>query len=185
MADGRRRSKGPLPPPAESSLLGDLESIRSLLADDRADERDEPDEDQSAVPLLDDVVDGALEVDESPLLSRRGFEAESQGVSVLGDDTIKALLGDEWRSAAEDIIRAARDAIADADADWSEEHSAALAKVLHGRIDATLGTWMREIALEHLSELRQRLLAAITEEVANITDELIDASKHGDIDPRG
>lgn len=183
MADRGRRNKGPLPPLPESSILGDLESIRSLLALDAHDQSTE--EDPADVPLLDDVVDGALEVDESPLESRRGFAAESQGESALGDDTIKLLLGDHWRSAAEDIIDSARKAMSAAGAHWSPQESEALAKVLHDRIDSTLGTWMRQIAVDNLSELRERLLVALREEVATIADQLIDTTPPPDATKRG
>ncbi len=171
MADRPRQKKGPLPPPAESSLLGDLESIRALLSGDNANRA--ADEEQTDVPLLDDVVDGSLEVDESPFDAQGEFAAESEGESVLGDDTIKLLLGDEWRSAAEGIIRNARESLAAAGTEWTDEEAASLARILHDRIDTTLGRWMHEIALEHMADLRSRLLAAINEEVANITDALI------------
>jgi hypothetical protein len=183
MANRGRKKSGPLPPPAESSLLGDLESIRTLLEHDT--EQEPADEEGTDVPLLEDVVDGSLEVDESPLESRREFAAEAQGASALGDDTIKLLLGDQWRTAAEGIIRSAREAMAVVDAEWSDQQTAALAEILNDRIDTTLSDWMQEVTLRHVDDLRVQLLAAISQAVTEITDELQNSPDHGGRRKRG
>ncbi len=180
MADRSRHQKGPLPPPPESSLLGDLESIRGLLS--REGEADElrTGDDTPDVPILDDVVDGALQVDESPLEAHTTLTVDSAGDSLLGDETIKALLGDEWRTAADEIIRSARKSLSEAAAAWSADDTEMLARMLNGRIDDTIGQWMHELTVQNVAGLRERLIAAITDAVKEITDQLTDSASHGE-----
>lgn len=169
-------------PPPEDTLLGDLESIRALLetrgtpsVETPADALDETGD----VPMLEDVVDGAFQLNESPLASRRAFEDDLGGPSALADETIEALLSDSWRESAEGIIQGARQALDAAAARWSDSETAALEAALRARIDDALRDWMAEITLNHIDELRQRLLEAIDAEVRNITEQLSQGS-HGE-----
>ncbi len=69
--------KKPKPSPrdndAQNSLLGDLESIRTLL-DRTADLRPRSPTTGDDVPMLEDMVDGAFTVNESVLTSRASFD---------------------------------------------------------------------------------------------------------------
>jgi len=171
----------------DNTLLGDLESIRQLLASSGSggarESGTEPD-DTAEVPMLEDVVEGALRVDETPLTGMEGFAGEESAPSALADDAIEALLGDDWRAAAERIIQGARDAMARASARWTDVESHALRETLHARVDGALNDWMAEITLNHLDELRDRLLDALEDEVARITEQLSrddrEAGDHGE-----
>jgi hypothetical protein len=169
-------STGGGPPPGTAvpgnSLLGDLESIRSLL-DEGAHARttrlrDEPAE----VPMLDDVVEGALRIEENRLGTDRAFEDDVSGPSALADDAIEALMGDEWRESADRIIRTARRAMMGAARRLTEDDTRSLDESLRARIDGALNDWMAEITLNHIDELRERILDAIGDEVRRLTDAL-------------
>jgi hypothetical protein len=172
----------------ENSLLGDLESIRQLLSSTtptRPDPQKQFADDPADVPMLDDVVDGALEVDESPLGGVEGLDEEVDGPSALADDTIEALLGDQWREAADRIIGGTRAAMSAASARWSDAASRSLHDALHERIDSALNEWLADVTLNHLDDLRARLLVALEAEVARIADRLSrnereEAGDHGE-----
>jgi hypothetical protein len=167
-----RRPRKPAGP--ENSLLGDLESIRALLESGQpkkgAPRTAEP-EQGSDVPMLDDVVEGALRVDESPL-SGRDFDRDAQGPSGLADEAIKALMGDEWRESADRIISAAHRSMRDASSRWSDAQTDTLAATLRRRIDGVLEDWVNEIALANLDSLRRRVLEAIEDEIRAIGERL-------------
>ena len=150
-----------------SNLVGDLESIRTLLDEkehtaNEPEIDDEPDADD--VPVLQDVVDGAFEVDESPLVRR--VELNSQGTAILGDETIKALLGEEWKNHAADILAKAQDAASQAAAEWSPEQTDELGRALKVRLDGIVNTWLSRIVAEGIDDLREHLLDAIDAEVS-------------------
>ena len=159
-----------------NSLLGDLESIRTLLdegaarASSRAASRGKRDE-PGDVPMLDDVVEGALSIEENTLAGR-AFEDDAAGTSALADEAIATLMGDEWRESADRIIRSARRAIRDAARELSDDDTRSLDRQLRARIDAALNDWMAEITLHHIDDLRERLLDALGDEVRRITDAL-------------
>jgi len=151
-----------------NSLLGDLESIRALLDDAssaRGRTRDEP-------PTLEDVVEGGLRIEESSLGTRTTFDDDASGPSALADDAIEALMGDAWRESADQIIRTARRAIVGAARRLTEEDSRSLDRELRARIDGALNDWMAEITLNHIDDLRERILDALGDEVKRITDAL-------------
>jgi len=170
-------------PPPENTLLGDLESIRALLEETRDEgagrSAGNTVDDTGDVPMLDDVVEGALTVDESPLESRRPFEDGLDSPSALADDAIEALMGDAWRASADKIIRDAREALEAASARWSATEGESLEATLRTRIDRALQDWMSEITLNNIDALRERLLDAIDAEVRNITEQLSQGS-HGE-----
>jgi len=145
--------------PAQNALLGDLESIRSLLTQDPAEERDPAPLDDSGVPLLDDVVDGGgLGINESLLLGP-GDIPQDDG-SGLDDAMFQALLGDEWREATSRILDEARDTIEARASDWSPADTDDLNEALRVRIDAALKDWLKTLVVNNMSELRQVVVRA-------------------------
>jgi hypothetical protein len=159
-----------------NTLLGDLESIRALL------EMPEPDAtgDSDDVPMLEDMVDGAFTVNESVLTSRSSFDdGAATGKSGLADDTIEALLGDEWRSEARRILADARTSLEEAGGEWSSAQLNALNESLKVRIDHTLDDWLVEMMNSRVDVLRSRLLAILENELNQFTRALTDKDQHG------
>lgn len=180
-----------------SSLVGDLESLRSLLAEDadtapagaapkpasaRTPSAEKAPDDEARAPVLDDRVQGTLPIDESPIHERdpvdRAVRARIR--SGLGDDTIKELLGDEWRLSADRILSTARGAIENVAHAWSPQQTTELNQALRVRIDATLEIWLQQLIHERLDDLRSALLAAIEAEIAAFTDQLEPRDPDGD-----
>lgn len=165
----KRPRKGKAPSRASGgNLLGDLDSIRSLLDEEgkltrTADE--EPTADAEDVPVLQDVVDGGLKVDESPLTGRAALSAD--GPAALGDDTIKALLGDQWKENAAEIIANARNAIGADGAEWSPEQTDELGKVLKARLDGIVNIWLSRIVADGIDDLRSQLVNAMDAEITS------------------
>ena len=188
----RDRPTGTKPPDATTpaaaatsgnSLLGDLESIRTLLDEGgRAAVSRGMREEASDVPMLDDVVEGALRIEEQALGTRRSFADDASGPSALADDAIEALMGDEWRASADRIIKRAREAMMGAARRLTDDDTRSLDRELRSRIDAALNDWMAEITLNHIDALRDRILDAIGDEVGRITDALR-AVNESDDDP--
>lgn len=135
----------------DTSLVGDLESLRGLLNE------------TAPAPLLEDPGELSARDD----VTQRPAKPDS-----LGDDTITALLGDEWRQSADQILSAAREAIEHVSSDWSPQHTTALNEALRVRIDATLEAWLEAAVRQRLEELRATLLAAIETELATFTAQL-------------
>jgi hypothetical protein len=164
----------------QNSLLGDLESIRGLLdeATDSTPVGDESDD----VPVLEDMVEGAFTVNESVLTSRTSFDdGPSSGApkSGLADDTIKALLGDEWRGQARKILSDARSTVEGSGLDWSADQMNALNESLKVRIDRTLDDWLVELINSRIDDLRTRLLAVLENELTQFTRALTDEEQDG------
>ena len=164
----------------QSSLLGDLESIRSLL-DGPTDSTPVAD-DSDDVPVLEDMVEGAFTVNESVFTSRASFDdGPSNGApkSGLADDTIKALLGDEWRGQARKILSDARSTVEGSGLDWSADQMNALNDSLKVRIDRTLDDWLLELINSRIDDLRTRLLAVLENELTQFTRALTDEEQDG------
>jgi hypothetical protein len=89
--------------------------------------------------------------------------------ATLGDDTIKALLGDEWKSHAADIISKAREAVDEGAARWSPEQTDELGRALKVRLDSIVDTWLSQIVAEGIDDLREQLLHALDAEVTRHT----------------
>jgi hypothetical protein len=156
-----------------SGLLGDLESIRSLLEESedssRKDHeappesrpagrsRPESDDSDEDVPLLQDVVHGGVSVSET-FLSGQGPFDDSTGETGLNEEIFKALLSDEWRESARELLDEARMAI---EQHQTDELNAAL-KV---RIDETVQQWLREVVQTRIDDLRWQLLQALSEQI--------------------
>jgi hypothetical protein len=165
---------------AQDSLLGDLESIRTLL--DRTAEPTPIPDDSNDVPMLEDMVEGAFTVNESVLTSRASFDDEvaaGSGKSGLADDTIKALLGDQWRAQARKILSDARSTAEGSGAGWSAEQMNALNESLKVRIDRTLDDWLVDMMNSRIDDLRTRLLAILEHELTQFTRALTDEEQDG------
>lgn len=187
-----QRDKPKAPPKGANALLGDLESIRTLLAEEQASAQskapvskdtggaspaseaaakeaapeDEPmpaDTDDD-VPILDDVVEGALDVDELRLNHLPELDADNASPG-LDDELFRVLLGEEWRDAAAGILDQARSAIETHKQQWLPEDTDALNAALRVRIDETLHRWLRQAVLDGIHDLRSRLLQSITDEL--------------------
>ena len=168
------------PPESEthSALLGDLESIRTLL--DTSAESPPTVDDSDDVPVLEDMVEGAFTVNESNLTSRASFGDESAtGKTGLADATIKMLLGDEWRNEARKIIADARSNVEGAGGKWTSAELNALNESLKVRIDRTLDDWLVELLNARIDDLRSRLLAVLENELDQFTRTLTDLDSHG------
>ena len=170
----------PVESETHSALLGDLESIRTLL--DTSNEAAPPaTDDGDDVPVLEDMVEGAFTINESNLTSRASFgDGAGTGKTGLADATIKVLLGDEWRNEARKIIADARGNAESAGAQWSAAQWNALNETLKVRIDRTLDEWLVEMMNSRVDELRSRLLAVLENELEHFTRALTD-----DIDSHG
>jgi hypothetical protein len=160
---------------SQNTLLGDLESIRSLL--DMSPAPAVAEDESRDVPMLEDMVDGAFTVNESLLTSRASIDDSGDamhrsgagGKSGLADDTIKALLGDEWRSAARQILADARATVEGAGGSWSEQHTRVLNDTLKLRIDHTVDDWLTEMMHARIEDLRSQLLAVLQREIEAFT----------------
>jgi hypothetical protein len=162
---------------AQNTLLGDLESIRSLL---EAPDALPVEEDGNDVPTLEDMVEGAFVVNESVLTSRSSFDDDDTGgTSGLADDTIKALLGDEWRVAARQILADASSTVEGAGAAWSPQQTAALNESLKMRIEHAVDDWLVDTMHTKIEDLRSRLLAVLEQELHQFTHVLTHTDDHG------
>ena len=145
---------------SSDELLGDLESIKQLLdeEDQRQDDAADP-----AAPLLDDMIDGAYELRETSFLSvtpALGGGQPNRKNKQLNEDLFDALLGDDWKSSAADILTGARGAIEAHRNDWTPEDTDDLNEALRVSIDETLSVWLRETVRNRMDELRAELLIA-------------------------
>lgn len=174
-------------------LLGDLESIKELLDEEAAEKagEDQPAESDAdaRVPLLDDMVDGAYELEEpSTLLSAtpalgsgsRNTPASRRG-RYLSEDVFEALLGDKWKSSASDILTEARGAIEAHRNQWAPEDTDELNQALRVRIDETLTEWLKATIAARLDELHAELLRA----AESVIDEKIQGLKATPPNPAG
>ena len=150
-------------------LLGDLESIKEILDEEgaRPATRDagEADPDSDAdVPMLDDMISGAYQLEDSssllsatPVLGGGGRKRRSR---YLSEDLFDALLGEEWKSSASDILTGARGAIEAHRSRWTPDDTDELNEALRIRIDETLNQWLRATVAARLDELHAELLRA-------------------------
>ena len=151
------------------ALLGDLESIRTLLdeqsAADSADSA--PLDDQ--VPLLEDVV--VHSTTSSP-------DAADDATGGMDDALFAALLDDNWKETAAELLDQTRSTIAEHGGQWTHEDTEALNEALRVRIDATLTEWLRSVVQNNVADLRAQLLQVTQAELAtSVTRLLIDDSK--------
>ncbi len=174
MSNRERRSGG-----HSSGLLGDLESIRSLL-EENAEDPAHTGEDE--VPLLEDVVHGGVSVNETFVSGEGDFDANDES-SGLNEDIFKALLSDEWRESAREILDEARAAIEQHQTEWTPEHTDELNAALKVRIDETMQQWLRDLVASRIGDLRRELLTAMSEQIrATIDEQFQHDSPHEDPD---
>lgn len=155
-----------------SGLLGDLESIRTLLDEQDADHAEEPEAagadpaepPDDDVPLLEDVVHGGVSVNET-FFSGEGDFIENDEASGLDDDIFKALLSDEWRDSARDLLDEARGVIEQHQTEWTPAHTDELNAALKVRIDQALEQWLHDLVQRHIGELRETLLQSVGAEL--------------------
>jgi hypothetical protein len=144
----------------QNALLGDLESIRALL------EVPTLPDDGEDVPMLDDMVGGGYSVNEARLTGPASLVSEG-GASALADETIEALLGDEWRERADQILAGVRVSVDDIDAEGALEHE--FDEQLRRRIARTLDDWLAEIVQTRIDLLRARMLDLLDIELKRYT----------------
>lgn len=156
------------PPKEEDSkeLLGDLESIRTLLDEEEAE--GQPAADLGDVPMLDDVVDATPEL-----------PTEGPGSSMT-DDVFDSLMSDGWKAQTDSLLSAARSSIDEQAEAWSPEDTDELNDALRVRIDATIYSWLQKMLREHIDELRAEVLEAISEELRL----RVDGALNEDADPK-
>ena len=145
----------------QNALLGDLESIRALL------EVPSPTDDADDVPTLEDMVGGGYSINETRLTPDVPLSAQV-GDSALADETIEALLGDEWRERADQILARARVSVDDIDTAGSLNGE--LDARLRRRIARTLDDWLAEIVQTRIDLLRTRMLELLDVELKRFTD---------------
>ena len=173
----------------QNALLGDLESIRSLLDDDdeapRAEDdalrSKEPEVEDLEVPVLEDVVDDQKTEDvggdsgaESDSRTESAPTGEGSGSAPrLDDDLFRALLSDAWRDSAGEILKQAREVIDEHSAQWSPSETDTLNDALKVRIDATIQGWMRGMVVTHMADLHELLLKELSAELKATIDTII------------
>lgn len=175
MSEDKGKSSG------ASALLGDLESIRTLLDEQDAGDSTDPEADPEGVsagpeaaepaaptdddvPLLEDVVHGGVSLKES-FFAGEGDFVENEEAGGLDDDIFKALLSDEWRDSARGLLDEARGVIEAHQNEWTPEHTDELNAALKVRIDQTLERWLHELVQRHIGDLRETLLRSVGNEL--------------------
>jgi hypothetical protein len=159
---------------AQNALLGDLESIRSLLEPVATKSALNPEPIEEDIPTLDDIVEG-----EEPRAMSVGAQMEplrtdapqapapkvSHGPTGLADDAFDALLGDEWRDAADRILEDARARLEERAGQWSTEDANDFMEALQQRLNGVVHGWLAEVVRRELEDLRETLTAAIGLEI--------------------
>lgn len=155
------------PQDSPDALLGDLESIRTLLGEDSEGE-DSTDSRQidDQVPLLEDVVAGA-----SPSASPD---------SGMDDALFDALLDDNWKETAAELLDETRSAIKEHGGQWTQQATEDLDEALRVRINATLAEWLRNVVQQNLADLRAHLLQAARTELTASVKRLLNDDKNKD-----
>jgi hypothetical protein len=141
-----------------SALLGDLESIRSLLEEAEAGERPQAEPDDE-VPLLEDVVQGGVSINEA-FLAGEVFE-DTGNASGLNDVIFDALMSDQWRETAREVLDAAHRAIDAPEGAWTSDGGDERNAAIMACIDETLQRWLRQAVLNGMDDLRRELLTAV------------------------
>ena len=165
----------------QDSLLGDLESIRTLLdrtAEPTSGARRERRRSDARRHGRGRVHRQRIGADQSRRRSTTASPSGS-GKSGLADDTIKALLGDQWRAQARKILSDARSTVEGSGGGWSAEQMNALNESLKVRIDRTLDDWLVEMMNSRIDDLRTRLLAILEHELTQFTRALTDEEQDG------
>jgi hypothetical protein len=174
---------------AQNALLGDLESIRSLLEPVAAKSPPNPEPIEEDIPTLDDIVEGeelhaGAQVEPSRTDAPHAPAPKvSRSPTGLADDAFDALLGDEWRDAADRILEDARARLDERAGQWSTEDANDFMEALQQRLNGVVHGWLAEVVRRELEDLRETLTAAIGLEIdafsMRMKDEYLD-EKEGD-----
>jgi hypothetical protein len=187
----------------QNALLGDLESIRTLLDDEDDGDELQPkagkELDNVEVPVLEDVVEDAAQgakasadlgasaedrAEEHAEDTAEGTQPDTGSAPAteefgLDDDLFRALLSDEWRDSASEILKEAREAIGEHRTDWTPEETDALNDALKVRIDQTMQGWMRGMVVTHMADLHTMLLKELSTELRSAIDNIIGLRNEG------
>ena len=151
------------------ALLGDLESIRTLL---HAEAAIQP-EDASAnvqiddqVPLLEDVVAHIAVPSQGP-----GSDDATGG---MDDALFEALLDDNWKESTTELLDRTRETIAEHGSQWTQQDTEDLTAALRDRINATLTGWLRGVVQQNMADLKAQLLEVTQAELAASVTRLLD-----------
>ncbi len=163
-------SNKPQDPP--DALLGDLESIRTLLDEDAEGQSAAAEQPAAVEQPLEDSADNIQIDDQVPLLEDVVASASpSAGPdSGLDDALFDALLDDNWKETAAELLDETRSAIIEHGGQWTQQDTEDLNEALRVRIDATLAEWLRNVVQQNVADLRAHLLQATrTELTASVT----------------
>jgi hypothetical protein len=137
------------------------------------------------------MVEGAYTLDESdsllsaspalgggrrPRAPQAPAREEAEG-KYLSEDLFDSLLGDRWKSSAEDILTEARGAIEAHRNNWTPEDTDELNAALRVRIDETLTEWLRETVKARMDELHAVLLETAEATIDQKIRSLIEARR--------
>jgi hypothetical protein len=143
----------------QNALLGDLESIRALLETPTM-----PDDED--VPMLEDMVGGGYSVTEAHLTPAASI-GQDVGASALADETIEALLGDEWRERADEILAGIRVSFDDIETHKAIDRT--LDEQLRQHMARTVDDWLAELVHDRIDALRARMLELLDTEIKRFT----------------
>lgn len=157
----------------QDALLGDLENIRALLAEEQQALTDDDVETtpETNVPLLEDVIAGGMAVEEQFLTGAETLDTESEEFPGLDEEMIKALMGDEWREATRKILNEARQKIDGHKRDWTPDATGELNDALKVRFDATVERWLHRLVADNIDALRQQLVGALGKELNHLLED--------------
>ena len=157
----------------QDALLGDLENIRALLAEEQQALTDDDVEatPETNVPLLEDVIAGGMEVEEQFLTGAETLDTETEEFPGLDEEMIKALMGDEWREATRKILNEARQKIDEHKRAWTPDATDKLNDALKVRIDATVERWLHQLVADNIDALRQQLVGALGKELNHLLED--------------
>jgi hypothetical protein len=163
-----------------SALLGDLESLRSLLEEPEVSERPQAEPDEE-VPLLEDVVQGGVSINEAFLMGEGVFKDSAS--SSLDDATFDALLSDQWRETAREVLHEAHRVIDAPEGAWASDGGDERSAAIMARIDETLQHWLRQAVLNGIDDLRRELLDSIRSHFAEpVATQFKETSPDEDLD---
>ena len=163
------------PQDSPDALLGDLESIRTLL--------DEDSEVQSAAAEpLDDSTDSMQIDDQVPLLEDvvAGASPSAGPDSGMDDALFDALLDDNWKETAAELLDETRSTIIEHGGQWTQQATEDLDEALRVRINATLAEWLRDVVQQNLADLRAHILQAARTELTASVKRLLNDDKNKD-----
>ncbi len=156
----------------QDALLGDLENIRAVLAEEQQALTDDLEATlETNVPLLEDVIAGGMAVEEQFLTGAETLDTESEEFPGLDEEMIKALMGDEWREATRKILNEARQKIDDHKRTLTPDATNELNDALKVRIDTTVERWLHQLVADNIDALRQQLVGTLGKELNHLLED--------------